>query len=61
MLVSRPIPRCPRRTIAGVIIKTIESKVVDRGFGLQTDCAVRDFSYGEADEVEFRVGIAEKD
>jgi hypothetical protein len=43
--------------IAGVTIEKIESRVVDRGFRLQTGCAVKGFSCGEADEGRFWVGL----
>lgn len=36
--------------IAGIIIKEIEHRVADRGFGLQTGCVLRGFSWGEADD-----------
>ena len=42
-----------RGMIAVAIIKRIESRVVDRGFRLQTGRAVKVFSCGEADEREF--------
>jgi hypothetical protein len=43
--------------IAGVTIKEIETRVIDPGFGLQTGCAVKVFSCGEADEGRFCVGL----
>ncbi|PVH69522.1 hypothetical protein DL98DRAFT_541549 [Cadophora sp. DSE1049] len=41
--------------IAGFTVMKIDSRVVDRGFGHQTGCAVKVFSCGEAVEGRFRV------
>jgi hypothetical protein len=38
-----------RRVIAVATVKSIESRVADRGFWLQTGCIVKVFSYDEAD------------
>ena len=38
-------------------VKKIESRAVDRGFGLQKGCVVKVFSCGEADEGRFWVGL----
>jgi hypothetical protein len=43
--------------IAGVIIKEIEYRAVDRGFGLQTSGVAKVFSCGEADEVGLDEGL----
>lgn len=46
--------------IAGLTVMKIDSRVVDRGFGHQTDCAVKIFCCGEAVEGRFRVGPDEE-
>jgi hypothetical protein len=46
-----------RGMIVGVTIKKIESRAVDRRFGLQTGCAIKVFSCGEADKGRLWVGL----
>jgi hypothetical protein len=50
-----------RGVIAVATVKSIESRVADRGFWLQTGCAVKAFTCSGACKGAFRVDLSEKE
>jgi len=59
-LISQAIKHSLERSLRSKTLRRIRSRVVDKGFRLQTSCVTRFFSYGEANKGALRVGLVRR-